>query len=301
MHQISWLPSQPEEAASAISAFAGYAKIQGILLAKSFGLPNLQTVVIDPASITPAELSSFLLKWPYSSSFLLRHDRSPEIGHSPQGGYVIEGVDLPTELKWYESEGRLVLLLEPAHPLKNKYSGSVAITANNIAEVELVGPGFDASDLNRGFINPQERHRYLLSPGERPQAIDSEFVDFSAYQEMKQLRLRKIALKYLSRHHFISVDSIDLATAKRQAIESSWAASQQVAHLLDSAPYVPAPPSFIRRLLNFVEIILAGLDLRSGLIAAFAASQIDNGMRDVVWDIVLADRKYSLSKVRHGS
>ena len=32
-------------------------------------------------------------------------------------------------------------------------------------DLEIVGPGFDASDLNRGYLSPLESHRYILDLG----------------------------------------------------------------------------------------------------------------------------------------
>ena len=50
---------------------------------------------------------------------------------------------------------RTVFLLEPKSPFDDLYSLSMRF-GDNEAEVEVVGPGFDASDLKRGDESPHE-------------------------------------------------------------------------------------------------------------------------------------------------
>ena len=94
------------------------------LQVRALDLPALPGLVVDPSQVTSVQLVTSEARKLHPSRFLIRHDRRPESGHYPQGGYIIPLEKLEEELNWYRSQGRLVILLYPADPLDNMYSAS---------------------------------------------------------------------------------------------------------------------------------------------------------------------------------
>jgi hypothetical protein len=298
MRAITWLPLDPSDAAAAIRKFDGYAKLQGILQGRALDLPTLPGLVIDSFGVTDRDLNSLIseARKLHPHRLLIRHDRSPEIGQYPQGGYLISIEETWAELEWYRSQRRLLILLYPADPIDNLYSAAVTITSDRVMQLEIVGPGFDASDLNRGFISPFESHRYILDAAGCSRKISSSYVHGQAYATAKSLRLRKIALKFIVRRRFIKVDEISLEDAISLIREGQLTSRRQIQQLLGNVNYVAAPPAFIRKITEFggrVAALLNDPGYCENLIA-FSASQIENGQRTVVWDIVSPRRKYGL-------
>jgi hypothetical protein len=296
MRPIEILPADPAEAAIAIDRFVGFNKIQGMLRSAAFGVPTLAGVVIDPsrAPVPDAMEAAHAID---ATRVLIRHDRAPEIGSYPQGGYLAAISDMPSEFKWYREQGRVVVILPPADPLDNLYSASALLTADQMLHIEVVGPGFDASDLNRGTISPLEGHRFMLDAHGRGRRLGSTKVDAHAYETAKALRLRKIALKYIQRRRSFSLDDISDLDARRVVEAHPSVVKPQIRALLEGRQYVGAPASFLSEMIRFAATIGTATDfavLGEGLVA-FSASQIDNGRKTVVWDMVLPRRKYALS------
>jgi hypothetical protein len=294
MDTITWLPLDPSAAASLLRKFEGYSKIQGMLRCRALGLPSLPGFVVDPSTASEEIFRAAAQLHP--SRYLVRHDRAPEIGSYPQGGYIVRKSDLVEEMAWYREQGRLVILLSPADPLDNLYSAAVLLTSSKSFELDVVGPGFDASDLNRGFVSPSETHGYSLGSHSPPRKRNSAFIDDETYAEFKSLRIRKIALKYVLRRRMFKADDIS-ATESTSLITSDEIASKpQIRHLLSEEPYIRSPESFLAQVVGYALKAASVLDLpRLGeSLLAFSASQINNGESTVVWDIVLPRRKYGL-------
>lgn len=296
MQAIEFIPREPLEAEQSISSFVGYNKVQGMLRCRALGLPTLPGIVVDPAR---ADLNAVLTaaKTIDPAQYLIRHDRSPEIGSYPQGGYIVGIEDIPEELAWYRELGRIVVLFAPAHPLDNLYSASGLITSDNILQIEVVGPGFDASDLNRGMISPLESHRFAMDEKGRTRRLESTRVERGAYPFMKSLRIRKIALKFILMEHSFNVENIGDDEARALLRADSRAHKKQIRHLLSEEDYVVAPASFLSQLTGFARTISTLMNLRAlgENMVAFSASQIDDGAKTVVWDLILPRRKYALT------
>lgn len=296
MRPIEFFPQDPATAEAAIGKFGGYSKIQGMLRCRALDLPTLPGVVIDPSRANDSEAIDAASKID-PSRYLIRHDKAPETGSYPQGGYVVDVDDLPAEFEWYRNQGRLVIIFAPADPLDNLYSASALLTMDNMLQIEIVGPGFDASDINRGTISPLESHQFTMSADGSSRHLSSSMIENDEYASAKSLRIRKIALKFLLRRRFFKLDDIDDAEARRILKADPRSNKPQIRHLLGVEHYAPAPASFVSRITRFSRTIRTSLDLRreGETMAAFSSSTVENGARTVVWDIVLPKRKYSLA------
>lgn len=138
----------------------GYNKVKSILLLKLLDFPVLDFVIVTKWSEkTRNGLQNFAGKI-CSNSFLLRHDKSPEQYSYPRGGYVINYDKLEAECNKFFSLNRLVMLLEPFSPYDNNFNINILYDRDNII-FEILGPGFDASDLQRGDISPHEIFEFI--------------------------------------------------------------------------------------------------------------------------------------------
>lgn len=296
MDRIEFLPNDPLAAKAAMGLFQGYSKIQGMLRCRALDLPTLPGLVVDPSRVSDREAVAAASAID-AENYLIRHDKSPEAGTYPQGGYVIRAEDLPAELEWYRNQGRLVVILAPADPFDNLYSASVLLTVDDSLQIEIVGPGFDASDINRGIISPLESRRLRMDADGKARYLSKNTIDKDAYRLAKSLRIRKIALKFILKRRSFNLEEIDETDARRLLESDLRSSKPQLRHLLSDETYAPAPSSFLNRVTRFARIIKTSLNLRreGETMAAFSTSVVENGARTVVWDIVLPKRKYALA------
>jgi hypothetical protein len=294
---LTWIPESPEEAAALLPRFEGFAKIQGMILCRVLGLPALRGAVLDPAN-TDGLAEAFRAVTALSPDrYLLRHDKNPESGHYPQGGYIVSNEELAGEIEWYRAHERMLILFEPAHPLDNGYSAGVTIAADGVATLELVGPGFDASDLNRGYITPQEVYQFLLDGESHTRKISHTVTNGMAYRQAKRLRLRKLALKFVLRRKYLEEESEDLdpAATADLVVDKLLPKYPIVSHLLGEQGYARAPASFVRRLCRYAETV-ATFEAPRRRFLALSASEVFHGKRDAVWDIVFPERKFAATR-----
>lgn len=88
-------------------------------------------------------------------------------------------------------------LCEPFNPLLNGYNISYSVIDGTRLIVEVAGPGFDASDLQRGDIRP---HQVFIFDFESYGAeLSQSVVDGKSYSDSRRARIAKIRRKYLDR------------------------------------------------------------------------------------------------------
>lgn len=128
--------------------------------------------------------------------FLVRHDRNPELAQPRRGGFLVLLSDAARELAPFFSQGRMLMLQEPLSPYNDLYSCNAILDPDSVeSTLEIVGPGFDASDLNRGDISPHEIWNLRCDPeGELSLASAKQnlLVDPDAYKQSVRKRLAKI-------------------------------------------------------------------------------------------------------------
>ena len=140
-----------------LSTFEGFWKIYSNILLKACGFQIPESIII-PQFTSEAQkgLRSFCDRHKYKR-FLVRHDRNPESATPPRGGYLVPFQEAERELAPFFAQGRILMLQEPLSPYSDSYSCNATVYADSLdANLEIVGPGFDASDLNRGDVSPHE-------------------------------------------------------------------------------------------------------------------------------------------------
>jgi hypothetical protein len=132
------------------------------------GLPLLDGCVVladDDASLQNAV--AFMAA--YGESAIVRSDPLHRDSPTLRGGDVWALSDLRLAADKFLSVGRALLLLEPYERTANEWSFSLLAGLPDHAFVlEVVGPGFDTGDLNRGRLTPHESYAGdLLGPAPR--------------------------------------------------------------------------------------------------------------------------------------
>jgi hypothetical protein len=212
--------------------------------------------------------------------------------------------DLRRTVEELKKEGMLALLLEPASPYRDQYSlAGVTIPDEGKLIVEVVGPGFDTSDILRSDIQPHERWEVTINDKELqkpkrsvlPMQIAS--VTPELYREGVQLRLAKIG-----------------ARAKNPAFpEMKLRDHEEFAHLIQNGvsflkdtretlllkhaeEYAPVPVKYLVSFARYVEKLLSGLSAYGIHLgpSSFAASVIlKHGL--IFWDFFPARKQEAAS------
>jgi hypothetical protein len=136
---------------------SGYYKTISMLYLKILGLPVLNGLILNSLNEDFKNKIQQFCNINGFNSLLLRHDKKNEDPNYPRGGYLFNVANVDDELKKYLIDNRIVILLEPISPYDDLYSINIFIDRNSDKFIlEIVGPGFDASDLQRGDITPHE-------------------------------------------------------------------------------------------------------------------------------------------------
>jgi len=177
---------------------ASYNKIRSIILLKLLGIPVLDFVIVtkwDNSAI--ANINKFAKKIK-SKSFLLRHDKAPEVPIHPRGGYIVKYDDLESECNKYFVQNRVVLLLEPFSPYDNVYNVNILYERDRLV-FEILGKGFDASDIQRGDTLLHESFEFLNSESYQEDLIpiSHNVISEQYYRKTIEQRYKKIGRRLI--------------------------------------------------------------------------------------------------------
>jgi hypothetical protein len=89
---------------------------------------------------------------------LLRIDKKDQRWTRRRGGFLVAVADLPEITRELTKEDIVSIVLEPSSPYADLYSfGAILDPQRGTLTIEVVGPGFDASDILRSDVQPHER------------------------------------------------------------------------------------------------------------------------------------------------
>jgi hypothetical protein len=262
-----------------IDSFKRYPKVLSWLVLHAAGVPALPGIVFQEWNAQVAgEVYRFAEQWG-SGSLLVRSDSASESGLSPRGGYLAHGDGIERESRSLLAQGRAVFLLEPASPFDDLYSANFAPQAEwRDWWLEIVGAGFDASDLKRGDVTPHETVRGCVL-SDRVSIMRREVADTATLRAARDIRTAKVARM------------LGCASSEVEARLSA----QEETLLLDSPIYVPMPTTLID------TAIEAALRVRPALRAQGLSDRqvmlslgfLTRAARLVFWDVVWPSAKYS--------
>jgi len=279
----------------ALEELRGYWKLWSACLLSECGLPTLRGIIVTKFYPKLEEdLRRFMLSVG-SPTVLIRHDKRLESPPHPRGGFLVGQSLLLATIKHFFALDRIVAVYETADPLLNMHSVNVLFESNQEAYVEVVGPGFDASDLQRGDITPHESFSMSLTvEGEIASRRLIRRVDQKTYDESVRTRKEKIMTKLetspthdLARKIRMDLGILDDLDAHLRKMDSPLCRFQN---------YQPVSESLLRD--TITKIVKSRIISRfSELTGAkfpmnFSTSLVNRGSKQVFWDIVSPALKF---------
>ncbi len=296
------LSQSPQTLLELLPKFEGLWKLYSHIWLKAFGFSVPASVVVrDLTPTSQIGIRHFCARGSYKD-LLLRHDRDPETQSPPRGGYLFSVRNLARELIPFIAQKRTLMLQEPLSPYNDLYSCNASVRRNSThATLEVVGPGFDASDLNRGDITPHEVWNIVCDPGsdsDLPAAKQISLVDQATYERSVRKRLSKIGRRVTGAFAIGLKRAVD-EKSEEFLIESAQKYLRRHAESLllkHSKRYCPLQTSHLllftkalRELFNYQESTL--LQWRDEIIVSMSIVPPD---RLIIWQIVWPERKFYL-------
>ncbi len=213
----------------------------------------------------------------------------------PRGGFLVGESLLHDIIDFFFALDRIVAVYEKADPLMNMHNMNFLFESERELLVEVLGPGFDSSDLQRGDISPHETYAVSLSASEAISKVTLvRRVDQVSYEESVRSRKEKITKK------LASAPTNDLARKIRENLGIPndlevylKAIDSPLCHFPN---YEPVSEGLLR---ETVKTIIKSniLDRYSELSGAkypinFSTSQVNRGSKLVFWDIVSPSLKF---------
>jgi len=267
---------------------------------QSNGFPILPGLILNRwAAETETAVSKFCHERNISE-LLLRIERPGQRWTRRRGGYNIPLSAARGVVEDLAKEGMLTLLLEPASPYSDLYSlTSVCDLVNGKVDVEIVGPGFDASDILRSDTTPHERFEISVEIGvsqlpkqQRPSIRRVHLISLEAYQASAQRRLVKIG----ARLHNPSFPEEELQAA---ALSPSELANEGLKYLRKAGQtrlldhltmYEPIPPTLLDAFLNqLLRLVRAAATAKVPWKTISVAGSFLESSRLVMWDFFVPE------------
>ena len=282
----------------ALEAVRGCLKTASMLWMHALGLPVLSGVVVSNWSKGTASVVRRFSTQQRSSELLLRIDKRNDRWTQRRGGYLISLSQIPTIIRELSREGFIAALPEPASPYADQYSlAGVTIPEQNRLVVEIVGPGFDASDILRGDLQAHERWELAIGTsrgaisGRQIGLITAEEYTESVRQRLAKIgaRIRNPAFPDKAQKNATTPELIDDAAAFLKK-------NRQTTLFRHSEIYIPIPEKYVSSFARLITQLLMGLSgygIHLGS-SSFAASVIPKrGL--VFWDFFPARKQESAS------
>lgn len=179
----------------------GYLKFASMVWIRALRQPILDGLVVQHWSVEAERaLKAFCVRHG-CDEVLLRIDTLNQRWSERRGGYIIPRSKARGMVKELYSDGKIAAFLEPLSPYRDRYSlGAITDAAQETMTVEVVGPGFDASDLLRSDSLPHERFEvfvpeFVRSLGEPVLAKRTHVIGTEDYKRTVEDRLAKVGAR----------------------------------------------------------------------------------------------------------
>jgi len=253
---------------SALEPVRGCLKATSMLWMQAFGVPILSGVMVrNWSKVSAAAVGRFCRQGRYSE-LLLRIDKPYERWARRRGGFLVPISRIAATVKELQREGRIAMLLEPVSPYVDQYSlAGVTQPEQRNMIVEVVGPGFDASDILRGDIPAHERWELNLgltvrsqTPGGGLEGKRVYLTTAEKYGESVQTRLAKIGAA--TRNPAFPDVVLQADNSKSALVEAGISflkATRQRILLKHAGAYEAIPAKHLMSFVRNVERLLSGL------------------------------------------
>jgi hypothetical protein len=200
---IETLCAGQDNLANFLDVLWGCWKCSSLLWMQANGFPVLPGLILNGWARESETAVSKFCRERNCSELLLRLEKPGQRWTRRRGGYNIPVSAARGVVEDLSKEGILTLLLEPASPYSDLYSlTSVCDQVTGKVDIEIVGPGFDASDILRSDTTPHERfeipfeiEKSGLSKSQQPSIRRVHLISPEAYQASAQRRLAKIGAR----------------------------------------------------------------------------------------------------------
>lgn len=273
----------------------GFWKLWSACLLSDSGLPTLRGVSVTRSySRMRADLQRFLSDMGQPVA-LIRHDKCPEAPPTPRGGFLVGERRLEETIRFFFEIDRIVAVYEMADPLLNSHNMNVLFESEGAATVEVLGPGFDASDLQRGDLSPHEAFSVSMAPDGAVSEIRLVHrIDQSSYAESLRARNEKIKKKLAS--------SPSEALARRIGEDLGFPKDLEAHLKAIGSPlygpqgYQPVPEQLVRETVTSIirsQVVGRYREVTGvGFPLVFSTSLVNRGQKQVFWDIVSPALKF---------
>lgn len=262
----------------AIRELRGYWKLWSACLLRSVGLSTPRGLIVTRAHDSLERDLHKFLRDIGAASALIRHDRRKEAPPYPRGGFLVPQAELLQVIQSFLSDTRIVAVYEPLNRLQNGHNLNLLFRSADEVLVEVAGPGFDASNLQRGDITPHE--------------ILTVQITSSGFAEKISVVHRTTDEEY---RRSVTV-RIDKLREFPKFSEEDSSGEQLRYHLMRTQTYQPISRDLIKKTL--VEIVSSGFIQRFieltgvGLPINISTSYVDRGERQIFWDAMAPSLKF---------
>ena len=282
----------------AVGSLNGYLKFASMVWLRALGQPILDGLIIKRWSVDADRALESFWDRHHCREALLRIDTRNKRWSERRGGYIVPGSKVRAVIKELNAERKIAAFLEPVSPYRDRYSlaGITDDTQEKIT-IEVVGPGFDASDLLRSDSLPHERFEALLPKLSRePRNLVLEQRTYLTrpedYRRTVEQRLVKIGARLRSpAYPKPAIDSTGTERSRlAQEATDYLKRTKQAALLNHSTAYQPIPRRLVERFVTGVGSLVDGLsryNIRLGP-TSYAGTFTARG-RFVFWDFFPAD------------
>ena len=241
-------------------------KLMTYITLSNIGCPVFKSAVIMPEEKIDQKMIDCLCNYFKTDEVTVRYQYIRACSFPTQGGnkYKLSQKTLAP----LQNVDTLLWILEPINRLKNDYGINLHFNGD-CCTIEIVGKGFDVSDLNRGQLSP---HQTILT--ELP-------VRWGMYNEW---------WKFLK---FSFIDKTEYELSKNRRIRKLTDMGYQVSYDIFNCVYKPISISLLEELLNYVSIMFDALELDDYNVSC---SVIDGHF--IFWDIQTPNGKMLIYGVR---
>lgn len=285
---------------TALDAVAGYLKVASMLWIRALGEPTSDGIVITRWSRAASVALRDFCRRHDVDRVLLRIDKRGNRWATRRGGYILPMREVRETVLELSQEATIAVLLEPLSPYKDRYClACVTIPSEDRIIVEVMGPGFDTSDLLRSDVPPHERFEVdvrlrKLDDGALPRFryLRTHIVSQSGYQSTVEERLAKIGSRLMNPafpRQPLESASVDRSDLKEGAM-AHLRRTRETVLLKHLYHYRPISARYLSRFVRGTLRILVGLARRgAGLGSATFSGTFTTSGRFIFWDFFPAD------------
>jgi hypothetical protein len=281
-----------EERLRRCSEDSPYPKWASVCRLRLLGLPTLDAACVEPGSPMSVQAAAERLHAATGSARLVvRSDGGSERARYYRGGNAFPLHEAVVEAERLLADGRAVIFTEPTNRFTNRLSVNARLDRGGLLLFEVLGAGFDVSDLNRGGITPEIVVRVAgvcWTEYREAQLSDFRVERFDEPDLAGRRRTRR--LEVLATEVLPAIGELAAPGAPEDA--ERWLRAKGYTELWHDHPPALSYAS-LRGWYDDALAVASGYQRRNWSCLSCSASALDDG-RFVYWDIVDAGNKFAI-------